>query len=154
MSFAALGCAATSKPEALATAPPDVVIDDRYYRLFFGFGKTSLSAEAMAVVDHATEVYFVTGRPSATIVAHTDAAEVVAYDPSLATRRAEAVKAELVRRRVPAQDIRIEAGGAGDPMLPTKPGVREPQNRYVIIDMTDYARLKRNREERGMKGTP
>jgi len=43
------------------------------------------------------------------------------------------VAAELVRRGVPRTVIDIEAFGDTRPLVPTAPGVREPQNRRVAI---------------------
>ena len=49
----------------------------------------------------------------------------------LSERRAEAVKAELVRLGVPAAVITTIGRGEEDPLVPTKDGVREAQNRRV-----------------------
>jgi hypothetical protein len=52
----------------------------------------------------------------------------------LSVRRAEAVKAEMVRLGVPAGVITTIGRGEEDPLVPTKDGVREPQNRRVSIE--------------------
>ena len=52
----------------------------------------------------------------------------------LSVRRAEAVKAELVRLGVPAGVITTIGRGEEDLLVPTKDGVREPQNRRVSIE--------------------
>ena len=51
----------------------------------------------------------------------------------LSERRAEAVKAELIRLGVPATVITTVGKGEEDPLVPTKDGVREAQNRRVEI---------------------
>jgi outer membrane protein OmpA-like peptidoglycan-associated protein len=43
------------------------------------------------------------------------------------------VQAELVRDGVAAADIVIHGFGESNPLVPTAPGVREPQNRRVEI---------------------
>jgi outer membrane protein OmpA-like peptidoglycan-associated protein len=50
-------------------------------------------------------------------------------------RRAEAVAAELVKDGVPRNAITIQGFGESHLLVPTGPGVREPQNRRVEIVM-------------------
>lgn len=56
-----------------------------------------------------------------------------AYNQGLSLRRARAVAAELVRRGVPQAEIAIQGFGDTRPLVPTRAGVREPQNRRVDI---------------------
>ena len=51
----------------------------------------------------------------------------------LVKRRADAVKAEMVRMGVPANDIATVARGESSLLVPTADGVREPRNRRVEI---------------------
>ena len=51
----------------------------------------------------------------------------------LSLRRANAVAAELVRDGVPRNEISIQGFGETHLLVPTGPGVREPQNRRVEI---------------------
>jgi outer membrane protein OmpA-like peptidoglycan-associated protein len=51
----------------------------------------------------------------------------------LSRRRADSVKAELVKQGIPANEIVEYAKGKRDPLVPTGDGVREPQNRRVEI---------------------
>jgi outer membrane protein OmpA-like peptidoglycan-associated protein len=51
----------------------------------------------------------------------------------LSIRRAQNVAAELVRNGVPRTAIDIKGFGETNPLVPTGPGVREPQNRRVEI---------------------
>lgn len=55
------------------------------------------------------------------------------YNQTLSRRRAETVAAELVRLGVAREDIVITALGESQPLVPTGPNVREPQNRRVEI---------------------
>ena len=48
-------------------------------------------------------------------------------------RRAQTVAAELVRDGVPRNAITIQGFGETHLLVPTGPGVREPQNRRVEI---------------------
>ncbi len=51
----------------------------------------------------------------------------------LSLRRANSVKAELIRDGVPANAIDIQGYGEAHPLVPTGPDTREPQNRRVEI---------------------
>ena len=55
------------------------------------------------------------------------------YNQGLSVRRAQAVAAELVKNGVPTNAITIQGFGDTHPLVPTGPGVREPQNRRVEI---------------------
>ena len=58
-----------------------------------------------------------------------------AYNQALSMRRAEAVAGELVKDGVPKAAIAITASGDTHLLVPTGPGVREPQNRRVEINI-------------------
>jgi len=51
----------------------------------------------------------------------------------LSQRRADAVRAELVRLGLTGYDIQTVARGESDRLVATPDGVREPQNRRVQI---------------------
>ncbi|WP_048859361.1 OmpA family protein, partial [Novacetimonas hansenii] len=55
------------------------------------------------------------------------------YNMGLSLRRANSVKAELIRDGVPANAIDIQGYGEAHPLVPTGPDTREPQNRRVEI---------------------
>ena len=63
---------------------------------------------------------------------YTDTSGTPQYNQGLSIRRAKAVEAQLITDGVPANAITIQ--GFGDTRLvPTGPGVREPQNCRVEI---------------------
>ncbi|MBM3560422.1 MAG: OmpA family protein, partial [Alphaproteobacteria bacterium] len=64
---------------------------------------------------------------------HADRSGSDAYNMRLSQRRADAVKAELVRLGLKASDIAVVARGEANPLVPKADGVREPQNRRVEI---------------------
>jgi outer membrane protein OmpA-like peptidoglycan-associated protein len=53
----------------------------------------------------------------------------------LSRRRAEAVREGLMRLGVPAERIQLEWLGESRPLVNTPDGVREPQNRYAILNI-------------------
>ncbi|MBO6086171.1 MAG: OmpA family protein, partial [Acetobacter sp.] len=52
---------------------------------------------------------------------------------ALSVKRARSVEAELIRNGVPASEIVIRGYGDTNPLVPTGPNTREPQNRRVEI---------------------
>jgi OOP family OmpA-OmpF porin len=64
---------------------------------------------------------------------YTDRSGTPLYNVRLSIRRANNVAAELVRDGVPRNAIDIHGFGETHPLVPTAPGVREPQNRRVAI---------------------
>ncbi len=64
---------------------------------------------------------------------YTDTSGTAAYNQGLSERRAQAVAGQLVTDGVPAAAIGIHAYGETHLLVPTGPGVREPQNRRVEI---------------------
>ena len=64
---------------------------------------------------------------------HADRSGSDQYNMGLGLRRANAVKAELIKDGVPAANIVILSRGETMPLVQTADGVREPQNRRVEI---------------------
>ena len=128
LALLALPLAACQQPAAVVAAPAP-----KAFMVFFDLGKANLSARAKAVVmDAAT---------SAKTMVHTqidvngfaDTSGSPKANQALSMRRAKTVAAELVRDGVPAKEIAIKAFGDTVLLVPTGPGVREPQNRRVEI---------------------
>lgn len=70
------------------------------------------------------------------ISGHSDLAEAKPTDLSLSRRRAEAV-AKYLRRKGLAPPIRIEALGGTSPLVETREGVAERQNRWAQVWVDD-----------------
>ena len=64
---------------------------------------------------------------------YTDTSGTHQYNQGLSVRRARAVQAELIKDGVPQSAITIQGFGDTQLLVPTGPGVREPQNRRVEI---------------------
>ena len=69
------------------------------------------------------------------VTGHTDTVGSMAYNQRLSERRADAVKTEMVREGLNADDISTVGRNFSEPLVPTGPGVREPQNRRAVIDL-------------------
>ncbi|MEQ8195971.1 MAG: OmpA family protein, partial [Rhodospirillales bacterium] len=118
---------------APAPAPKPKVSIPRTFLVFFDWDKSNLTNEAQGIVNSAAD--FAKKGNIARIVAtgHADRSGTDRYNMGLSKRRAEAVKAELVRLGIPANSVSILWKGEREPLVATKDGVREPQNRRVEI---------------------
>ena len=103
--------------------------------VFFDFDKSNLTAEAQSVVEEAVKSAKTNGMVKVLITGHTDTVGSDSYNQALSVRRAEAVKDEMVREGMDGSGIAIQGKSFHDPLVPTGPGVREPQNRRAVIDL-------------------
>ena len=76
-----------------------------------------------------------TGMVRVLVTGHTDTVGSDAYNQALSVRRAESVKDEMQRQGMDGSSISIVGKSFHDPLVPTGPGVREPQNRRAVIDL-------------------
>jgi opacity protein-like surface antigen len=111
-------------------APPPV----KTFIVFFDFDKSNLTAEAQSVVTEAVAAAKSNGWVKVMVTGHTDTVGSDTYNQALSERRAEAVKDEMVRQGMSAGDITTQGKSFHDPLVPTGPGVREPQNRRAVIE--------------------
>jgi OOP family OmpA-OmpF porin len=121
-------------PVAAPPAPPKAAAPEKYL-VFFDWNKATLTAEARRVIADAAQAYRTTGKATIIATGYTDLSGTAAYNQKLSVRRADAVKAELVRLGVPAASITAIGRGESNPLVPTPDGVREPQNRRVEIQI-------------------
>ena len=111
--------------------PPPVTT----FIVFFDFEKSNLTDAAQAVVAEAVRTAKTSGFVRVHVVGHTDTVGSDGYNQALSERRGEAVKDEMVRQGMDGSTIAIEGKSFHDPLVPTGPGVREPQNRRAVIDL-------------------
>jgi OmpA-OmpF porin, OOP family len=121
------------EPPVVPVIPTEKAPDT--FIVFFDFNKWSLTAEAQTVVAEASETYAKTGAVKVLVIGHTDTVGSASYNQALSERRAASVAAEMVRLGVPNDAITTEGRGFSEPMVPTGPGVREPQNRRAVIHL-------------------
>jgi outer membrane protein OmpA-like peptidoglycan-associated protein len=101
--------------------------------VFFDFNKSDLTSQAVSIVDTAAKNAAMAKVTQLVVTGHTDTVGSDAYNMRLSRRRAESVAAELEKQGIAASEIEIVAKGKHDLLVPTKDGVREPQNRRVQI---------------------
>ncbi len=124
-----------TKPEP-APAPvvqETVVQVPESYLVFFDWDSTAITPEAGSIISTAATNAKATGSAMLEVTGHADRSGTDSYNMGLSMRRAEAVMGELVANGIPRDDIAVYAKGESDPLVPTPDGVREPQNRRVVI---------------------
>jgi opacity protein-like surface antigen len=104
----------------------------RTYLVFFDWDKYNLSARAVDIISEAASASK-TGTTELDVSGYTDTSGTPTYNQGLSLRRARAVEAQLVTDGVAQSEIDIHAYGETHLLVPTGPGVREPQNRRVEI---------------------
>jgi OOP family OmpA-OmpF porin len=118
---------------APAAAPAPAVQPARSYLVFFDWDKATLTDRARQIIkqaaDNSTHVQYT----RIEVNGYTDTSGTPQYNQGLSVRRAAAVKAELIRDGVPVSAITTQGFGETHLLVPTGPGVREPQNRRVEI---------------------
>ena len=119
--------------------PPPPPVAAKTFIVFFNFDKSDLTPEAQAVIAEAAAAYKSTGSVSISVVGHTDTVGSAAYNQPLSERRAASVKSGLVANGVPGDAISTSGKGFSEPLVPTGPGVKEPQNRRATIDLSGSA---------------
>ncbi|MGH7044030.1 MAG: OmpA family protein [Acetobacteraceae bacterium] len=122
-------------PPAPAAAPlaAPAPAPERTYLVFFDWDSATLTARARAIVRSAADNAARVQLTRIMVNGYTDTSGSAAYNRALSERRARVVAAELVSDGVAARTIVIRGFGETHPLVPTGPGVREPQNRRVEI---------------------
>lgn len=127
-------------PPPVVQAPPPPALAPRpalrEYIVFFDFNKYELTDQAQAIVREAAAAARQQPGVRVTVTGHTDTVGSRAYNQRLSERRAQAVKNEMVRGGLAANEITIVGRNFSDPLVATGPGVREPQNRRAVIDLS------------------
>ena len=105
----------------------------RSYLVFFDWDKATLTARAQQIIKEAADNSTKVSYTRIEVNGYTDTSGTPQYNQGLSMRRAQAVAAELVKDGVPQGAIAIQGFGETHLLVPTGPGVREPQNRRVEI---------------------
>jgi OOP family OmpA-OmpF porin len=101
--------------------------------VFFDFDRADLTVVAQGTVRQAANDAKASRVTNLRVAGHADRAGADDYNMALSLRRANAVKAELMKNGIAADQIAVIGRGESEPLVPTADGVREPQNRRVVI---------------------
>jgi OmpA-OmpF porin, OOP family len=127
----AFGVAPPPPPPAPMAAPAPAPA--RSYLVFFDWDKATLTPRAQQIIGEAAANSTKVKYTQIQVNGYTDTSGTPQYNQGLSIRRAQAVAAELVKDGVPKAAIAIQGFGETHLLVPTGPGVREPQNRRVEI---------------------
>ena len=105
----------------------------RSYLVFFDWDKATLTDRARQIIKDAADNSSHVQYTRIEVNGYTDTSGSPQYNMGLSIRRANAVKAELIKDGVPANAITTQGFGETHLLVPTGQGVREPQNRRVEI---------------------
>jgi len=103
------------------------------YLVFFDWDKYNLTPRALNIISQAASDSKTAQTTTISVSGYTDTSGTPKYNEGLSWRRAKAVAAQLVADGVPASEIETHGYGETHLLVPTGPGVREPQNRRVEI---------------------
>lgn len=126
-------------PPAPHVVVPPAPTPARTYLVFFDWDKSDLTSRAREIVAQAAQASTHVQTTRIEVNGYTDNSAAHPgprgdkYNTGLSNRRAESVKAELIRNGVPANAIDIHGYGDANPLVATAKNTREPQNRRVEI---------------------
>jgi outer membrane protein OmpA-like peptidoglycan-associated protein len=103
------------------------------FEVFFDTGQSTITTAAARILQDVADSATQGDISSITLAVHTDTGGRDAASQSLSDRRAEAVKAELVKDGVPVAEITSVGVDENNQLVPTSDGVHEPQNRRTEI---------------------
>ena len=129
----AFNAAPPPPPPAPTPAAAPAPAPARTYLVFFDWDKATLTTRARQIIAEAAQASTRVKTTKIEANGYTDLSGTAAYNMGLSVRRADAVAAEMVRDGVPKDIIYVKGFGMTHPLVPTAPGVREPQNRRVEI---------------------
>jgi len=126
--FGAPAAPVPAVPIAAPVAPPA-----RSFLVFFDWDKYNLTDRARTVIRDAATAAKGAQHTVIEVNGYADTSGTPGYNMPLSMKRAQAVAGELVRNGIAKNEIAIKAFGDTVLLVPTGPGVREPQNRRVEI---------------------
>jgi outer membrane protein OmpA-like peptidoglycan-associated protein len=104
-----------------------------HFTLYFIEGSDELTVDSQQALEAMFADLAKRPVPDVVVVGHTDAVGSDEYNDKLAQKRAEAVRAMLLARGIPPQDVVAVGRGKRELLVPTPDGIAEPRNRRVEI---------------------
>lgn len=120
---------------APAPAPAPVRSLSFQAETLFDFDKSAIKPAGKAALDGLVAELSTVNVETIIAVGHTDAIGSEAYNQKLSLRRVEAVKAYLVSKGVPSDQIRTEGRGESQPVASNQTREGRAQNRRVEIEV-------------------
>ncbi len=120
-------------PASAGKPDTNALLRDSRYLVFFGHDAATVDETARQVIAAVAAVARQAGTRSLSVAGHADRSGPDRYNAVLSQRRADAVRAALIRAGVRPERISVAARGEGAPLVSTLDGVREPKNRRAEI---------------------
>ncbi len=126
-------------PPPAPPAPPPAPVPARTYLVFFDWDHSDLTGRAREIIAEAAQASTRVQTTRIEVNGYADTSIAIPgargqrYNQNLSVRRAQSVKAELIRDGVPSTAIETQGFGDTHPLVQTGPNTREPQNRRVEI---------------------
>ncbi len=103
------------------------------FTLYFVEGSDTLTSESQTAVNAIFEEIKQRPAPDLIVVGHTDRVGSITANDQLATKRANSVRDQLIKRGIDAENIQASGRGEREPLVATADEVAEPRNRRVEI---------------------
>lgn len=104
------------------------------YTVLFDHDKSTIRANEKATLDRAMREISKYNPRQVTVTGYTDSSGKADYNQTLSHEREEAVSKALLNRGIENQTLEREARGEYDQAVETKDGIRNQDNRRVVID--------------------
>jgi outer membrane protein OmpA-like peptidoglycan-associated protein len=101
--------------------------------LYFKQGTSELTTQSLNKLPHIYELLRRRAPCDLNIIGHTDTKGSQATNLRLSMKRAQDIKKWILSREVDVNNLKVEAYGENDPLIPTKDEVSEPRNRCVEL---------------------
>lgn len=106
----------------------------RSYTILFDFDKSNIRADENEVLNRIMDEINMYNPQQVTVTGYTDSSGKADYNQNLSRRREQAVSAALLNRGIANQTLNREARGEYDQAVTTPDGVRNQENRRVVVD--------------------
>lgn len=106
----------------------------RSYTILFDFDKSNIRANENEVLNRIMDEINMYNPQQVTVTGYTDSSGKADYNQDLSRRREQAVSAALLNRGIANQTLNREARGEYDQAVTTPDGVRNQENRRVVVD--------------------
>lgn len=133
LALLALAACESAPPPAAAQPPVQPRDEPPAYVVFFDKGGLQISASGVSTIRHAADDAKKPGVKSIEVTGHTDRAGSDVVNNALSLRRAQAVRARLIREGIPPALITARGVGESKPFMQTEDGIGQPENRRAEI---------------------
>lgn len=103
------------------------------YVIYFKTGGDQLAPESEARIDDVLLSVKSFPAPEVVVIGHTDTMGTDSFNDDVSMKRAELIRAKLIKMGIDARRIEAVGRGKREPLVPTRDGVAEPRNRRVEI---------------------